>query len=480
MSKDVAWKWISDNESKLIDVSGKIWEFAELGLLEFKSSELVAKTLEEFGFAVERGVADMPTAIVATYGSGSPVIGVMGEYDALPGLSQKAVAHQEPLTEGAPGHGCGHNIHGASGMAGAIATKIAMEKSNIKGTIKFFGCPAEETYSGKVFMVRDGIFDDVDAVMSHHPSSHNLAGIGSSLAVKSAKFHFHGLTSHAAYSPEHGRSALDALELMNVGVNYMREHVQQEARIHYVIEKGGMQPNVVPDYARSWYYIRAPEMSQVDEMITWIMDIAKGADLMARTNHVAEVVEGCTNVIPNRSLSDIVIGNMREIGTPEYTKQEMDFLKKMEESITKEAKIELLRKTKRPDWEKFVDVLIDRTIPDPWDEGIVWPGSTDVGDVSWIAPTMEFGTATGLIGDPGHSWQTVAVCGMSISHKSMLFAAKTIAGSALDLLTKPEQLKAVKDEFRRRLMGRRYKSPIPDGVKPPHDIAREAAKATRK
>ncbi|MFX0056438.1 MAG: amidohydrolase [Promethearchaeota archaeon] len=480
MAKEFAWDWISKNESQMIEVSDKVWELAELGLLEFKSSEILAKTLEEYGFEVERGIADMPTAFVATYGSGSPVIAINGEYDALPGLSQKAIAEPEPLEEGAPGHGCGHNIHGASGMAGAIAARMAMEKNNIKGTIKFFGCPAEETYSGKVFLVRDGFYDNVDAALSHHAGSTNTAGIGSSLAVKSVKFHFHGLTSHAAFSPEHGRSALDALELMNVGVNFMREHVMEEARIHYVIEKGGQQPNVVPDYARSWYYIRAPEMSQVDDMITWILDIAKGASLMARTSFEYEILEGCTNVIPSKSLSDIVLANMREIGAPEYSKTEMDFLKKMNESITKEAKIELLRMMKRPDWEDFVDVLIDRTIPDPWDKGIVWPGSTDVGDVSWVTPTIEFGTATGLLGDPGHSWQTVAVCGMSIGHKSMLFAAKTIAGAVIDLLNKPEQLKAVKDEFSKRLMGRKYKCPIPDGVKPPHDVAREAAKITHK
>jgi aminobenzoyl-glutamate utilization protein B len=479
MAKESAWNWISKHESQMIDVSDKVWELAELGLMEFKSSEILAKTLEEYGFEVERGIADMPTAFVAIYGSGTPVIAINGEYDALPGLSQKAIAEREPIEEGAPGHGCGHNIHGASGMAGAIAARMAMEKRNIKGTIKFFGCPAEETYSGKVFLVRDGYYDNVDAVLSHHAGSTNTAHIGSSLAVKSAKFHFHGLTSHAAFTPEHGRSALDALELMNVGVNFMREHVMEEARIHYVIEKGGQQPNIVPDYARSWYYIRAPEMSQVDDMITWILDIAKGASLMARTSFEYQILEGCTNLIPSVSLSNVVLANMREIGAPEYSRTEMDFLKKMNESITKEAKIEFLRMTKRPDWEDFVDVLIDRTIPDPWDEGIVWAGSTDVGDVSWVIPTMEFNTATGLLGDPGHSWQTVAVCGMSIGHKAMLFAAKTIAGAVIDLLTKPEQLKAAKDEFQKRLMGRKYKCPIPDNVKPPHDVAREAAKAAR-
>ncbi|MHA2214246.1 MAG: amidohydrolase, partial [Candidatus Thorarchaeota archaeon] len=207
MAKEIAWDWISENESQMIEVSDKVWELAELGLLEFKSAELIAKTLEEYGFTVERGVADMPTAFVATYGSGSPVIAINGEYDALPGLSQKAEAQQEPLEDGAPGHGCGHNVHGASGMAGAIGAKMAMEKNNIGGTIKFFGCPAEETYSGKVFLVRDGFFDNVDAAISHHAGSTSTAGIGSSLAVKSAKFHFHGVTSHAAFSPEHGRSA---------------------------------------------------------------------------------------------------------------------------------------------------------------------------------------------------------------------------------------------------------------------------------
>ncbi|MFW9847056.1 MAG: amidohydrolase [Candidatus Thorarchaeota archaeon] len=438
MAKKFAWDWISKNKTQMIEVSDKVWEFAELGLMEFKSSEAISKTLEEHGFSIERGIADMPTAFLASWGSGSPIIAINGEYDALPGLSQKPVAEQDPLVEGAPGHGCGHNIHGASGMAGAIAVKMAMVKYNIKGTIKFFGCPAEETYSGKVFMVRDGYFSNIDAALSHHAGSSNTAGIGSSLAVKSAKFHFHGVTSHAAFTPEHGRSALDALELMNVGVNYMREHVLQEARIHYVIEKGGQQPNIVPDYARSWYYIRAPEMSQVDEMIAWILNIAKGADLMARTTHDADIVEGCTNVIPSKSLSEIVTENMRAIGVPEYSKEEMGFLKRMNKSITKEAKIDFLRMTKRPDWEDFVDVLIDQTIPDPWDEGIVWAGSTDVGDVSWVTPTMEFTTATGLLGDPGHSWQTVAVCGMSIGHKAMLFAAKTIAGAAIDLLTKPD------------------------------------------
>ncbi|MHA1960383.1 MAG: amidohydrolase [Candidatus Thorarchaeota archaeon] len=477
MSKEEAMKWIQENESDIIAVSDKVWEFAELGLVEHKSSTLLADRLEKYDFDIQRGVADMPTAFVASYGEGHPVIGIMGEYDALPGLSQKTVSHKEPLVEGAPGHGCGHNIHGASGMGSAIAIRMAMEINNIGGTVKFFGCPAEETYSGKVFMVRDGLFDDVDAALSHHPGFLNCAGLSSSLAVYSVKFHFHGVASHAAASPDRGRGALDAVELMNVGVNYMREHVVQEARIHYVIEKGGLQPNVVPDYARSWYYVRAPERDQLDEIYAWVLKMADGADQMARTTHEVEFLEGCSNVIPNRGLGELVTGNMREIGTPEYTSEEMRFAEEIGKTIPKEDKIAALRQEKRPNWEELLDVYLDASILDPWNEGEVMPGSTDVGDVSWATPTMEFYTATCVVGVPFHSWQNVATNGMGIGHRSLIFAAKVIAGSAIDLLTKPALLKNIREEHAKRLQGRKYKSPIPDDKKPPLDVAQEAAEA---
>ncbi len=479
MSKDDAWNWISGFESHVVEMSDKIWEFAELGLREFKSSALLADTLEENGFVVERGIAGMPTAFVATYGSGHPIISIMGEYDALPGLSQKAIPHKEPLVEGAPGHGCGHNIHGTSGLAAAIAVRVVMQKNSIGGTIRFFGCPAEENYSGKVFMVRDGFFDDVDVALSHHPGWFNSAGVGSCLAVNSMKFHFHGVASHAAASPDRGRSALDAVELMNIGANFMREHIVQEARIHYVIEKGGQQPNVVPPYARVWYYVRAPERDQVEKLYEWLLRIADGADLMARTTHDVEFLEGSYNVLPNKTLSDIVTTNMKEIGTPKYTKDEMKFAREISKTIPREDKMAGLRQTKRPGWEKLMDILLDQSIPDSWDEGIVWPGSTDVADVSWVTPTMEFTTATNAIGVPAHSWQSVASNGMSIGHKALIFAAKTIAGTALDLLTKPELLKKVRDEFKERKGDRVYTSPIPEEVKPPLDVAREAAESSR-
>ena len=265
---------------------------------------------------------------------------------------------------------------------------------------------------------------------------------------------------------------------MNIGVNFMREHIVQEARIHYVVEKGGQQPNVVPSYARTWYYVRAPEREQVEQIYKWVLKIADGADLMARTTHDTEFLEGSYNILPNKRLSELVTANMRTIGTPKYTDDELEFAKKIDDTVSREDKKAGLRQTKRPEWEKLMDVLMDRTIPDPWDEGHVWPGSTDVSDVSWVAPTMEFVTATKGVGVPGHSWQFVAFNGMSIGHKSLIFAAKTIAASAIDLLTKPELLKEVQIEFKERKGGRVYKSPIPKDLKPPLDVAKQAAEAS--
>jgi aminobenzoyl-glutamate utilization protein B len=469
IAKEKALNWISQNESRLVEICKKIWEWAELGLIEYKSSSLLADELETNGFTVQRAVAGMPTAFVASYGSGKPIIGVMGEYDALPGLSQKPIAKKEPLVLGGPGHGCGHNIYGASGMAGVIAAKMAMQGSGIKGTIKFFGCPAEENFSGKAFMVRDGVFHDLDAVLGHHPGIMNAATLDSSLAVNSAKFRFYGEASHAAASPEHGRSALDAVELMNVGVNYLREHVIQEARIHYVIDSGGEQPNVVPAFARSWYYVRAPEREQVEFIYKRVLDIAKGAALMTGTTYDVEFLEGTYNFIPNCTLAELVVKNMRQIGTPKYTEEELRFAREMAKTITAEEKREQLRKSKRPGWEKLLDVDMDETVPDTWGEGEVAPGSTDVAEVSWQTPTVEFSTASSVLGTPGHSWQATAFSGMSIGHKSLVFASKIIATSIIDLLENPAMLRKAREEFTNRLRGHAYKSPLPPETKPPLD-----------
>jgi aminobenzoyl-glutamate utilization protein B len=470
VEKESAFDWIENNRDVIVEISDKVWEFAELGLIEFKSSALLANELEKHGFRVERGIAGMPTAFVATWGEEKPVIGIMGEYDALPGLSQKKVPWKEPLETGKPGHGCGHNIHGTSGMAAAIAVKKAMEKHKIKGAIKFFGCPAEENFSGKVFMVRDGYFSNINAVISHHPSTMNEASLMSCLAVNSVKFHFYGEASHAGASPEHGRSALDAVELMNIGVNYLREHVIQDARIHYVIEKGGDQPNIVPSYARSWYYVRAPERDQLEFIYDWILDIAKGAAIMTKTKVEAEFFEGMYNLIPNRIIAELIVKNMREIGLPKYNSEDWKFAEKVAKTIAPEMKIAQLRKSKRPGWERLVDKVIDDEIPDPWGEGEVSHGSTDVADVSWQTPTVEFGTATWVLGTPGHSWQNVAQGGVGLGHESLIFSAKVMAATSLDLLMNEEIVNKAKEEHRRRIGKKKYKSPIPPEHKPPLDV----------
>jgi aminobenzoyl-glutamate utilization protein B len=474
MLKDKAWKWIDEHRDEFIEVSDRVWEYAELGLVEFKSAELHAETLEGHGFKVDRGVAGMPSAFVATWGKGRPIIGFMGEYDALPGISNKAVPYREWLVMDGPGHGCGHNVHGTSGFMAAIATRYVMEEERVPGTVKCFGSPAEENYDGKAYMVRAGSFKGVDACLSHHPSSMNVAGLASSNAVNSVKYEFFGKTAHAAGSPEQGRSALDAIELMNIGVNFLREHVIQDARIHYVIEQGGGQPNVVPDYARSWYYIRAPERDQVAAIYRRINKIAEGAAMMTETEIKIDLIAAIYNKIPSRNLSELVTANMRLVGHPGWTKEELGFASEIAKTLEKQNKINSLRKNKVPNWEKYVDVNLMTDILDAWNDGEISHGSTDVSDVSWQCPTMEFSTACNILGAPGHDWRFTAVSGMSIGHKSLVFAAKTLAASALDLYTKPELLEKAKDEHTERLAGRRYTSPIPPEVEPPLEIAMEA------
>ena len=471
MIKETAWEWINKNREKITKISDKIWEYAEYGLCEDKSSKLHADTLREHGFKVKHGAAGMPTAIIAEYGEGKPVIAVMGEYDALPDLSNKSVPYREPLIEGGMGHGCGHNIHGTTALAAAIAVSKVMNQ--IEGTIRFYGTPAEENFSGKRIMVNHGLFDDVDAALSHHPGSLNVATLASSNVISGALFSFHGKTSHAAGSPEQGRSALDAVELMNIGVNYLREHIIPEARIHYVIEEGGGQPNVVPDYARSHYYIRAPEQDLLEPIKKRVMKIAEGAAMMTETTLEAEMSPGGYHKIPNKILSEIVTKNMREVGPPEYTEEDLAFAAKIAESFPKKDRETTLRKNKVPDWPKYVDKDIVTNIFDAWDDGTTSPGSTDVADVSWITPTMEFNTACNINGAPGHSWQFTACSGSSIGHKSLLFAAKTMAGSVIDLLTTPEKLEKAKEDQLKRLRGREYdKDP---SVEPPLEKARELA-----
>jgi aminobenzoyl-glutamate utilization protein B len=349
-----------------------------------------------------------------------------------------------------------------------------MEKHGISGTIRFYGTPAEENFSGKRIMVNHGLFDDVDAALSHHPSTRNVATLASSNVISGARFHFHGKSSHAAGNPEAGRSALDAVELMNIGVNFLREHIIPEARIHYVIEAGGGQPNVVPDYARSHYYIRAPEQELLEPIKQRVMKIAEGAALMTETRLEADMSPGGYHKIPNSVLSEIVTANMRAVGPPEYSPADYEFAAKIAESFPREDRINGLNKNKVPDWENIVDADLDTTIYDAWNDGTTSPGSTDVADVSWITPTMEFNTACNVNGAPGHSWQFTACSGTSIGHKSLIFAAKTMAGSVLDLLQNPDKVKEAREDQLKRLRGKTYKKD--PTVEPPLERARELAK----
>ncbi len=468
--KTTALAWINDNSSLIVDMHQQAWDLAEVGLLETKTSQLLVDILEANGFTVERGVAGMPTAFVATYGSGGPVVGLMAELDALPELSQEAVPYRKPRKEGAPGHGCGHCGYAATAVGAAIAVKEAIEAHGLSGTVKCFGCPAEETLVGKVFMVRDGVFDGLDACLGHHPSGTNTVSMGSSNAMNSVKFEFFGKASHAAGSPHKGVSALDAVELMNVGVNYMREHVIQETRMHYVIEEGGHEPNVVPAYARSWYYVRAPERDLVDKYYDWVLRIADGADLMAGTTHKVRFLTGAHQTIPNRPLAELIVANMREVGAPSYTEDELAFAAELGKSVDRQEKLAGLRQSNLPDAMELADVDINPRIYDPFgEERKGGGGSTDVAEVSWITPTVEFGTACFIVATPGHSWQNTAVSGTSIGHKSTLFAAKTMATSTLDLLTQPETLERVRKDWEQRMEGRTYQNPLPPDLKPPLD-----------
>jgi aminobenzoyl-glutamate utilization protein B len=434
-----------------------IWEFAEVGLEEYRSSELLAAKLKEAGFEVEMGLSGMPTAFVASYGSGEPVIGILAEYDALPGMSQKVSPEREPVAEGKPGHACGHSGLGAGAVGAAIAAKAAMEKHGLKGTLRLYGTPAEETVIGKVYMTLDGQFDDLDICLHWHPSSENGAWIGSSKALVSAKFTFRGTPSHASVSPEAGRSALDGVELMNVGANYMREHLKEDARVHYVIVDGGGQPNVVPPTATVWYFVRADSHKDVEYNFRWLQDIADGAARMTRTELTMQIDTDCHEIIPNGPLSELITRNLEAIGSPEFSEEEELFARRLQAPLVAEFGRE------------FPKAIETEVKPYP---RVAEPskGSTDVGDISWRVPTGGLRTACMASGSPGHSWQNVAAIGSTIGEKGTLFAAKVLAVTAIDLLERPELITAAQADWKERVKGKEYFSFIPEGQRPPAKI----------
>jgi aminobenzoyl-glutamate utilization protein B len=409
----------------------QIWEYAEVGYKEQKSSALLQQVLKEKGFNIEAGVAEIPTAFVATYGSGRPVIAILAEYDALPGLAQEAVPEKKEIAGKNAGHGCGHHLFGTASVAAGIEIKKLIEEKKFTGTIKVFGCPAEEGGSGKVYMVRAGLFNDVDVAIHWHPGDENSVLMTSALANSSAKFRFKGMSAHAAMAPEKGRSSLDAVESMDYMVNMMREHVPQETRIHYVITNGGKAPNVVPDYAEVYYYVRHPKREQVKQIFERVVNAAKGAAMGTETTMEYEIIGGTHDLLLNRTLAEAMQKNLDKTGGVKYTNEEIEFAKKIQSSFSSKAPLI-----------SSADSIIK--LKSVMDAG---GGSTDVGDVSYMVPTVGMDAATWVPGTPAHSWQAVACGGTEIGTKGMMVAAKTMALTAIDLFTDPTLINRAKEEF---------------------------------
>ncbi len=437
---------LESKKSTYEKIAFKIWEWAELGYQEEKSSALLKKTLSDAGFSIQNNVAKIPTAFIAEYGSGYPIIAILAEFDALPGLSQKAIPTRDPLISGGSGHACGHHLFGTASVAAGIVIKSWMKNDKINGTLRVYGTPAEEGGAGKVYMVRAGLFDDVDAVLHWHPSSKNNANPGSSLANKSAKFRFYGETSHAAVSPERGRSALDGVESMNQMVNMLREHVPQETRIHYVITKGGEAPNVVPAFAEVFYYVRNPEVANVKAIFERVVKTAQGAAIGTETTMDYEIIHGLYNLLPNETLSEVMYKNLVAVGGVKYNDEEIKFAQQILDTYDGDYNIE------------SAEEIISYSV-----ENRNGGGSTDVGDVSWKVPTAGMSAATWVPGTSAHTWQAVAAGGTSIGIKGMLIAAKTIALTAHDIFTDSDIIIRAKKELKERI-GKNdpYKSLIGD------------------
>ena len=466
-------EWIESNRPMFVELSNEVWGHAELGYKEFESSQTLEDALEEAGFKLERGVADIPTAFVASYGNAaSPVIGILGEYDALPGLSQDCVPYQKPLESGAPGHGCGHNLLGVAGLASVMAIKQAMDAGEVKGTIRYYGCPAEEGGAGKAFMAKAGVFDDADICLTWHPDTFNGTLYANFLANYRVIFRFHGKTAHAAADPFNGRSALDAVELMNVGVNYLREHMIPDARVHYVIRHGGIAPNVVPDFAESLYSVRAPRTDQLDPLFERVKNIARGAALMTDTEVEINVISGMSNMLPNDTINDVLQSKLHEVGAPKFNAEELAFAQELSKSIppdSLETGAYVYGLTSNDVAALKEKVLYEEILP-PNKMEVVLPGSTDVGDVSWVSPTGQIFTTCWALGTPGHSWQIVAQGKMGIGQRGMLYAAKVMAMSALEFMQNEKIRDQAKEEFRQKRAAAKYISPIPPGTKPPLNI----------
>jgi aminobenzoyl-glutamate utilization protein B len=427
------------------DVALQIWGFAEVGYQEQKSSALLQEQLKTAGFTVKAGVADIPTAFTAEWGSGKPVIGIVGEFDALPGLSQAAEPERRPLVAEGAGHGCGHHLFGTASTAAAIAVKDWLVATGRPGTLRFYGTPAEEGGAGKVYMLRAGLFNDVDTVVTMHPGDRNASSASSTLANITGKFRFRGVSAHASSAPDRGRSALDGVEAMNAMVNLMREHVPSDARIHYVITNGGRAPNVVPDFAEAYYYARHNDMRVLEGIWERIQNAARGAALGTGTTMELELTGAVWNVLPNTYLVSLMQKNLQAVGGYEYTPAERQFAEVLRTSLDGNL----------PPIDSSNSVLT----PEPG----IGSASTDLGDVSWNVPTVQLTSATWVPGTPAHSWQAVAAGGTSIGVKGMLVAAKSMALTAIDLFTDPSHIQKARAEFdQRRGPGFKYTTRLAD------------------
>jgi aminobenzoyl-glutamate utilization protein B len=446
---------VDQHSAQYAQASKTIWEYAELGYHEDKSSALLQHDLKEAGFRIEAGVADEPTAFIATYGQGSPIIGILGEFDALPGLSQAAVPDRSPLAAAGPGHGCGHNLLGSGAALAAVGLKEYMENNRVAGTLRYYGTPAEEGGDGKVYMVRAGLFRDVDVVLHWHPADRNAVANGGALAITSAKFLFHGIAAHAAFAPERGRSALDAVMLMGTGIEFMREHIPSNARIHYIVSNGGAAPNIVPDTAELFLYARSPSLDTLDGIWGRIVKIGQGAAMMTETTLDVKILGSDNNIVANDALAKVAQKNLDEVGGFRYTAQEEHFAEELQKSLPPGG-------ARDPGSTASIEPLRPFNPNEP-------AASTDVGDVSWNVPTIGFIAATFVPGVVPHTWQAAACAGMSIGQKGMLVAAKALALTGADLFSNPQLIQDAKKDFDRQLAGKTYKSEIPAGQKPPLD-----------
>jgi aminobenzoyl-glutamate utilization protein B len=479
MDKSCLAGYVDSVGDLLRDISDKIWDYAETAFEEYQSADILKETLVREGLKLEDKIGGIDTAFCASYGSGKPVIGILAEYDALSGLSQKALSTREEPRGGehdnGNGHGCGHNLFGAGSLGAALAVKEYLAAHKISGTIKIFGCPGEEGGSGKAFMAREGVFEGLDAVFAWHPMAVNAIMEVRLLANYQILYKFRGKAAHAAAAPHLGRSALDAVELMNVGVNFLREHVIPEARIHYAITNtGGFSPNVVQARGEVLYLIRSPRQPQVEEIYQRINKIAQGAALMTETELEIEFIKACADVIPNKTLSRVLYDNFKTQELPAYTDEERAYAAALAKTSLKppgsEAAMFLSAVEKHR--EEFTKRLAEKNICDlllPFFDEVsepVFPGSSDVGDVSWNVPTAQIVTACYALGTAEHSWQLVSQTRSSLGHKGLILAAKVIAGACIDLLEHPELVEKAKEEWRQRLAGQPYRSAIPPEVKP--------------